>query len=322
MNRRDKIVLWAAIILTLGGTSYGLIRMASIQSIAGVVLRDDRSPENQLTIPNVEILGEDLAAGGTKSDANGYFQLVLKRDVRKGDNIVLHFRHPDYLPLKMTLVAAERLCLIKMQLASTAPITQGTPVTIGDVRLRYAVKNRSMENVGSVAKVFQVANSGNVPCTSGGLCSPDGKWKATISGASLDAGDDSEFQGARVSCIAGPCPFSALESDSFSHGGRKISVSVRNWSEPVSYVLEAEVMRSVTAGAILHSYPVIFNRTASFTLPVNAEGLSIEATLDHQEIVFPLGPEARLSWADCDVQTSKNLTKLYRCSLKSGYQFR
>jgi hypothetical protein len=71
----------------------------------------------------------------------------------------------------------------------------------------------------------------------------------------------------------------------------------------------------------LHSYPVIFNRTASFTLPAKAQGPSIEATLDHQEIVFPLGPAPKLSWADCEAQREKDLSTLYRCVLKSGYRF-
>ncbi len=322
MNRRDKIVLWAAIVLTLGGTSYGLIRMESIQYVTGAILRADPSPENQLTIPNVEITGDDLAEGRGKTDSTGYFKLKLRRTIRKGEMLSLHFRHPDYHPLDTTIPAEDRLSLIHMRLASTAPVTTGTPVVITDVRLRYSIKSPIRENVGSVVKVFQVPNIGNVPCGSESVCSPDGKWKATISGASLDAGDNSEFQNARVSCIAGPCPFTSIESDSFSHGGRKISVSARNWSDVASFVFEAEVMRTVTTGSIVHSYPVIFNRTASFTLPMNAEGLSIEASVDHEETVFPLGPEAKLSWAECDVQTSKNLTKLYRCSLKSGYQFR
>jgi hypothetical protein len=322
MNRRDKIVFWAAIILTLGGTAYGLMRIGSIESVTGAVLRDDSSPENQWTIPNVEISGDALVGGSAKSDSHGYFNLKLRRGIRKGETISLRLRHPDYLPLDTQLAAADCLCVIHMRLASTASGTTGAPIAISDVRLRYSVKNQIQQNVGSVTRVFLVANTGNVPCGSDGVCSPDGKWKASIAGASLDAGEDSEFQDARVSCIAGPCPFTAIENDSFSRGGRKISVSVRNWSDSASFVLEAEVMRTVTAGEILHSYPIIFNRTASFTLPANAEGMSIEATLDHQEIVYPLGPEAKLSWADCDVQTSKNLSKLYRCSLKSGYQFR
>jgi hypothetical protein len=321
MHRRDKMVLWAAIVLTLGLGGYELGRIGRIQTITGVVLRDDPRAENQFTIPSVDIISDDVDDGIGKSDSKGYFAFKLRRTIHNGELLTLHFRHPDYRPLDTTISAGDRLYLIRMHPASAPPAPVGTPVTISDIRIRYAVKSQTTENVGSVAKVFDVKNMGNVPCSSNTVCSPDGKWKAAIGGVSLDAGENSVFQNARVSCIAGPCPFTAIEKDSFSGGGQKISASVRDWSDTVSFVLEAEVMRTLTTGAILHSYPITFNRTISFTVPLNAEGPSIEALLDHQEIVFPIGPKAKLSWAECDVQISKDLTKLYRCSLKPGYQF-
>jgi hypothetical protein len=322
MHRRDKMVLWAAIVLTLGLGGYELGRIGSIQTITGVVLRDDLRPENQLTIPGVDIISDDLDDGVGKSDARGVFTFKLRRAIHNGDLLTLHFRHPDYRPLDTTIAAGDRLNVIRMHPASAPPAPVGPSIIISDIRIRYSVKSQTTENVGSVAKVFEVKNTGNVPCGSGTVCSPDGKWKAAIDGVSLDAGENSEFQHVRVSCIAGPCPFTAIEKDSFSQGGQKISASVRDWSDTVSFVLEAEVMRTLITGAILHSYPIIFNRTASFTVPPNAEGSSIEASLDHEEIVYPIGPKAKLSWADCDVQTGKDLTKLYRCSLKPGYQFK
>ena len=153
-------------------------------------------------------------------------------------------------------------------------------------------------------------------------CSPDGKWKATVGSLSLDAGDQhQQFRNVRVSCIAGPCPFTAIESDRFSRGGHSITVSVRNWSDPVTYLLEAEVVHTMESEMIRYTYPVIFGRSMNFTLPAIASGPSIEADLDGSQIVFPLGPELRLSWALCRFESGSEGNKQYRCELKPGYHF-
>jgi hypothetical protein len=74
--------------------------------------------------------------------------------------------------------------------------------------------------------------------------------------------------------------------------------------------------------AIRQAYPAIYGRAMSFTLPAAAEGPSVEADLGGADIVFPLGPDLLLSWADCSLQVGTDQTKLYRCDLKPGYEFR
>jgi hypothetical protein len=322
MKRRDKWIVMAAIASTLAATAYGVVRTWNIRSVTGAVLRQDASPGRQLPVANAEIsVSDDQMDGGAKSDANGYFQVKLHRPIRKGETLAIHLRHPDYRSSDIITPAADRLYVIRLTPTSSIPPFTGPPVSIGDVRLRYGVKSRTTVNVGSVVKVFEVSNTGDVPCRSNEACSPDGKWKAAVGGATLDAGDDNGFQDARVSCIAGPCPFTRIEKDSFSRGGRQISVLVRNWSDAASFVIEAEVVHTMSSDMILQSYPLIFNGTASFSLPPDAQGPSIGAVVDRQDIVYPLGPAPKLSWADCDVQTGKDLTKLYRCVLKPGYRF-
>jgi hypothetical protein len=171
-------------------------------------------------------------------------------------------------------------------------------------------------------KTFQVENKGDVLCQHHPPCSPDGKWKAAIASAALDAGEGNEYENARVSCIAGPCPFTKIESDGFSHGGRNISVSVRNWSDTTTFLLQAEVFRSQISDIARESYPVIFGDSLNFTLPPAAEGPSLEAEVSGEGIVFPLGPAPILSWADCNVRVGRDQTKSYRCELKPGYEFR
>jgi hypothetical protein len=193
---------------------------------------------------------------------------------------------------------------------------------VSNVRVRYSVKTTTEADVGSAVKTFQVANKGDVPCKGSHPCSPDGKWKAALSSATLDAGEGNEFRNARVSCIAGPCPFSRVEFEDLSRGGRKVNVSVRNWSDTTTFLVEAEVVHPMVSDLVRESYPVIFGRALNFSLPPLAEGPSIEAEINGESIVFPLGPDLYLSWADCHVRVDKDQAKAYRCELKPGYRFK
>jgi hypothetical protein len=85
--------------------------------------------------------------------------------------------------------------------------------------------------------------------------------------------------------------------------------------------LQAEAVRHVLSDTTRKSYPVFFDRTLNFSLPASADGTCIEADLDGSPIVFPIGPNLSLSWADCETQTERESNKLYRCELKPGYLF-
>ena len=164
-------------------------------------------------------------------------------------------------------------------------------------------------------------NTGNIACSGQGACSPDGKWRATIRSLSVDAGAGSEFQNVRLSCIAGPCAFTKIESEEFLDNRRNLKVSVRNWSDTVTYLLEAEVVQARVTEVVRQLYPAKFGPTMNFTLPAAAEGPSILAEMNGQEIVYPLGPDLIVSWVNCTVKVNPDHTKLYRCDLKPGYRF-
>jgi hypothetical protein len=142
-----------------------------------------------------------------------------------------------------------------------------------------------------------------------------------VGSASLDAGEGNVFRNARVNCIAGPCPFTRIDSDGFSQGGRTISASVRDWSDTTTFLLQGDVFRSAVGEIVRQSSAVIFGRTMNFTLPPTAEGPSIVAEMNQSREVFALGPAAVLSWADCDIRLENNQAKDYRCELKAGYRF-
>jgi len=184
----------------------------------------------------------------------------------------------------------------------------------------YSIKAPRTMNVGSAVKAFEVKNTGNVACDHRIPCSPDGKWKATIGSVMLDAGTGNEFLNARVSCIAGPCPFTRIESDDISNPAQKITATARNWSDTATFLVEAEVIHVMQSAIDHQSYPVIFGSALNFTLPKNAEGVSFEADMGGDTIIFPLGPGLILSWADCNTRSSGDGT-IYRCELKPGYRF-
>jgi hypothetical protein len=243
--------------------------------------------------------------------------------VRRGDAITLLFHHPQYSDLKLVDFVGDKLYMVHMvALSNEVPASTHHPdIKVGNVRVRYTIKAQTELNVGSAAKAFQIENLGNVPCKKQRPCSPDGKWKAALGSASLDAGAGNEFRNARASCIAGPCPFTKIESDKFTQGGRTIMVTARDWSDTATFLLEAEVFHPMVSQIVHESYPVIFGDGLNFTLPATAEGVSLEADFDGQTVIFPLGPSILLSWGDCNARANPDQTRVYRCQLKPGYQF-
>jgi hypothetical protein len=328
MSGRQRVAIWVAVIVVLGGTAATplLLRLTKRQpiSLKGAVIRQDTDSQKELPIADVEITAAaGLAAGECKSDPSGFFSLSLPKEVRRGQPVTLKFRHPDYEPLDLNQFTGDKLYIARMVPRVRQTQDSNRPqVVVANVRVRYSVKNTTTVNIGSAVKTFQVVNKGDIPCKGQHPCSPDGKWRATIASAFLDAREGNEFQNARVSCIAGPCPFTKIDGDGFSQGGRNISVSARNWSDTTTFMLEAEVFHPMESDLVRQFYPVIFGQGLDFTLPAAAEGVSIEAEIDGSAIVFPLGPNLFLSWADCNARLNKDKTRVYECELKPGYRFR
>ncbi len=321
-------MIWALAIAALAGALAAVlvaIHKAQPITIKGAVLSQDPDPQKQLPLADVEITGTDgSTVSRAESDSAGFFSLTLRRGLRRRQPLTLHFRHPGYQPLDLNEFVSDQIYIARMVpiIHETHVQSDHPDVTVSNVRVRYSVKTTTEADVGSAVKTFQVENVGDVPCKGRHPCSPDGKWKAALSSSSLDAGDGNEFRNARVSCIAGPCPFSRVEFEDLSRGGRKVEVSVRNWSDTTTYLVEAEVVHPMVSDLVRESYPVIFGRALNFSLPLLAEGPSIEAEINGELIVFPLGPDLYLNWADCHARVDKDQAKAYRCELKPGYRFK
>jgi hypothetical protein len=293
-------------------------------TITGAIVQKDDDPRKQSPITDVRVtVAGDQDNPVANSNLLGYFSLLLPPGVRRGQSITLQFHHPKYQPLDLKTVVGNNLYVIHMvPLRTDDESASNRPdMLVTNVLVRYSTETSAEVNIGTGVKTFQVLNTGGTPCDSHFPCSPDGRWKAAIGSASLDAGQGNVFEDARVSCIAGPCPFTKIESDGFSRGGRNITVSVRDWSDTTTFLFEAEVFQEQVNDIVRQSYPVIFGRTFNFSLPATAEGLSLEAELGGAPITFPLGPDPNLSWAACTVISGKAHSTSYRCELKRGYTF-
>ena len=322
MQKKAKVSLWIifAVLCAVGVTFLVIHRLRNPVTITGAVTIKDTDSRKELPIADVEITVADGAAEApTKSDASGFFVLKLKKWIRKGRPVTLKFRHPNYQPLDLQEVADNKLYIAHMVPLVKKP--DNVPnVAIGNVRVRYSIKAPRTMNVGSAVKAFEIKNTGNVPCKHQVPCSPDGKWKATLGAVTLDAGTGNEFINARVSCIAGPCPFTRIESGDISRPGQKLTARARNWSDNATFLVEAEVIHVMQSAIDHQSYPVIFGSALNFTLPHNAEGVSFEADISGDTIIYPLGPSLLLSWANCNALSNGDGT-IYRCELKPGYRF-
>jgi hypothetical protein len=299
--------------------------------IKGAVIQRDADTQNEIPIADVVITASDgVNNATTRSEASGYFKLVLQNGVLSQTPVIVTFRHPAYEPLDLNVQTGRLETPDALYIAPMVPIPPKTvtrssrpEVVVSNIRVRYTINSRTDTNVGSAVRTFQVVNTGNVPCNHQAPCSPDGKWKASSASAALDAGADNTFSNVRASCIAGPCPFTRIDSSGFIHGGRNISVSALNWSDTTTFLMEAEVYHTAINSNVRQLYPVIFGRTLNFTLPPTQEGVSLEAEIDGSPMVFPLGPTPDLSWAACTVRTDteKEKTTVYGCELKPGYRF-
>ena len=328
MNVRTKKTLaWMfAAALLLGGVAVLVIQIRHRKPLVlrGAVTVKNTDTRKEVPIADVEVsVTNDIPVSATKTDASGFFSITLPWRIRRGHSITLKFHHPDYLPLDQRDFVGDQLYVTHLTPRPRPPMTgaRGPETTVGNLKVRYSIKNFTVISVGSAVKTFQVENRGNIPCRGQHPCSPDGKWKAAISSASLDAGPGNEFRNARVSCIAGPCPFTRIQDDGLAEGGQTITVSARDWSDTATFLMEAEVFHPMETSIVHESYPVIFGPTLNFTLPADAEGICIESDLNGERIVFPLGPNLFLSWASCNARVNPDQTKVYRCELKPGFRF-
>ncbi|MGD0938334.1 MAG: hypothetical protein ABR905_01395 [Terracidiphilus sp.] len=335
--RLKKIIAWTAVTVAIAIAVVLLVlRMHQWRprsmTIEGATIQRDEDTRKELPISGVVVTGSDgVQSTSALSDANGYFKLTSPGVVWLGRTVNLSFRHPGYQPLDLKVETTLRRASRELYVAAMTPIAKqptasstGPVSAVTHIRVRYTVNSETEENIGSAVKTFQVFNKGNVPCDGRSPCAPNGSWKASSTAVSLDAGTGKDFRNIRASCIAGPCPFTRIDLGGFVDGDRTITVTAWDWSDTATFLLEAEVFQTIISSNVRELYPVVVGQTLNFTLPPTQEGVSIEAEMDGEAMVFPLGPDLYLSWATCAARTSiqgRQSNTVYRCELKPGYRF-
>lgn len=326
MNHAQRMTLWAGLVAVgvVLGALYTLGKKEEPVTVTGVVIRQDSDPQKQAPISNVEITADDaVLQHDSKSDSSGLFHLSLRPGVTRNQLVTLIFRHPDYKPITLTQPIGNILYVIRMlpNPRAATPAPAGPKKSISDVLVSYSVKASAAVEVGSAVKTFQVTNTGNISCRGQMPCSPDGKWRAAEAVLSLDAGEGNQLRNPRVSCIAGPCPFTKIDTSGLAEGNRVFRASVRDWSDATTFLVEAEIVHQMTGDINRQTHPVILGRNLDFSLPAGAEGVSIEAEVDGSRVVFPLGPDLCLSWAECSMKVEKDHSNAYRCELLPNVEF-
>jgi hypothetical protein len=327
-----RVKPWLVVLAGLGAAFAAVLTGVAIHyinkpfAIRGAVVQQDDDPKKQSPIMDVQIDAANHMAGApATSDFSGYFKLILRPGAKRGHPITIQFRHPGFQPFDWTGTVSDKVYVIRMvplHREDSDEKPDQAQVAVSNIFVRYSIESTAAVNIGTGVTTFQVVNTANVPCAHTTPCSPDNKWKAAIGGATLDAGQGNVFENARVSCIAGPCPFTKIESDNFSQGGRIISVMVRGWADTTTFLFQAEVFRQQISDIVRESYPVIYGRALNFTLPAAAQGPTLEAEIAGTRIIFPLAPSPILSWASCNLKVGKDQSKSYRCELKRGYRFK
>jgi hypothetical protein len=335
VSRKQIVILVVVGVAAILGIAGMWLHMHSwrprVITIQGAVIRKDDDPRKELPISDAEVTASDgISSASTQSDSAGYFIIRFQGGVWPNQTLQLSFRHPDYDPVDLKFRTGFRsvdkeLHIAKMEAIPEQPATQADRPgsVVSNIRIRYTENSETDVNIGSAVRTFQVVNKGNVPCNQQLPCSPDRNWKAASNSVSIDAGLGNEFRNIRASCIAGPCPFTRIDTGGMDQAGRNMTVTAVDWSDTATFLVEAEVFHAAISSNVRESYPVVFGRTLNFTLPPTQEGVSIEAEIDGSPMVFPLGPDLYLSWATCTVRDNagEQKTAVYRCELKPGYKF-
>lgn len=330
MKKGYKIALITLVVVALAALAARLLLVSPLAkravrtTFSGVVLVNDLDVGKQVPLHDAVVsvtIGQSVAQA--RSDESGYFHLILPRQLANQTRR-LTVEHADYAPFEDLNLSTRQLYIARLTPLTRMqkPALDGPKLGIRNVRIRYTVKAENTINIGSIVRSFSVPNQANQPCGKTSPCSPDKKWKAQVTEASYDAGDSNQFVNIRVSCIAGPCPFTRIQSGNIDAPVRVIKLSVLNWSDPATYLLEAEVRRTQVSDMVRQAFPAILGASMDFTLPASAEGPSIDAELNGTDVVFPLGPNLLLSWATCTAETGRDHTHLYRCDLKPTFEFR
>jgi len=284
-------------------------------TLTAAIMRSDVDSQKRHVIKGVDVYASPENSNTEEhktTDINGLVEIPLPSDVTTNTLVGLRFHHPCYQEFDETIAPADKVpyTIYLWQVAAPVPGVQcDDPAIIGiSLTFRETYLTRSV--------TFQVPNRGTVRCRHQ-PCSPDGKWQANIVAASLDAGSGNTFAPGhgRVACVSGPCPWTQIVSNGFSGGGPRLSVSIRNWSDTVTFVLTGELVGPPTNPVTVSGNTFDFSVSRS-DLP----NLQISAqTSTGQSLVNDIRVGS-IPWATCQITEHPSAIN-YHCTLGPDYSF-
>src|ERR1035438_7398375 len=102
MSRRKTAVIWTLVVFGILTTVFAAVFLHRRQPVTlrGAVLQQDRDPNKQLPLAEVEIVATNaLGSAVSVSDSSGAFSLTLPKGLRRRQQVLLQFRRKDYRPI-------------------------------------------------------------------------------------------------------------------------------------------------------------------------------------------------------------------------------
>src|SRR5216683_6516223 len=107
-----KKVVWTILAVAAVVVILLLLRAHRLESIKvrrsipieGAVIQRDADTQNEIPIADVVVTASDgVTSATTRSEASGYFKLVLENGLLSGNPVIVSFRHPNYEPLDLNV---------------------------------------------------------------------------------------------------------------------------------------------------------------------------------------------------------------------------
>ena len=316
-----------AAVLALKQPAISLLRQPAI-SIEGTVILQDDDPTKESPIAGVSVAvepddGVSLVDTAT-SDFSGYFKLRLPPTIVYGDSVTLRLRHPDHQPIDLVVPVAEHLYVMRM--SSAHPEVQPRParpdIVLSEIIVRYTIESRTALNIGSGARPSTcpiVAMSRAIGSRRVHLMA-SGRRRTAVCRSTPERATSFAMRACPASLVHARLRISSrMDFRAAARSSRPRSATGR--TRPRSRL---KPKCSGLRTPIRLSVPTQSSSDTGSTLhwPPPPRGVSIEAEVDGEPIIFPLAPNGILSWATCNVRIQKEQARLYRCELKPGYIFK
>src|SRR5437588_7656854 len=144
MSKRKTIAIWAVLVFGIFVlvVTIAILHRRQPVTLRGAVLRQDKDPNKQLPIVDVQITATNaLGSGTSKSDSSCFFSLTLPKGLRRRQQVVLQFRHKDYQPLDWNDWISDKIYVAPMVPIDRQTTSESrTQSIIANTRIRYSVK--------------------------------------------------------------------------------------------------------------------------------------------------------------------------------------